>query len=186
MVNVSKGSSKRGLISTVCFLLNGWSRHELHVCAENVCFFYIQNSIELKIKGAWFVLNQFTWFNIQQRQHFLSYLMVFVFCSYVDLLQSYGCLCRSSEITNTGITHYSYLESFSFTFIVIYSTLFHLWITREDPCSPPFAHVRPMCTKLYYVDVGYLQQDLLFIQLSVNDTRQYITCMYMKTYTLPK
>ena len=80
MVKMSKGTSRWGLFSLVCFLLKGWSMRELH--AENR--FYIQISIEIKIKCARFVLNGSTWFAIQQRENCIGYLAVLVFFLYVN------------------------------------------------------------------------------------------------------
>ena len=57
------------------------------------CCFYIQISIlEMKIKCARHVLaNRFAWFKVYLKGNFLSYLVAFVFCSYVNPLQSYHC-----------------------------------------------------------------------------------------------
>ena len=69
---------------------------ELH--AENR--FYIQISIELKIKCARFVLNGLTWFAIQQKENFIGYLAVFVvvFFLYVNPFVSSGCFYRTKSI----------------------------------------------------------------------------------------
>jgi hypothetical protein len=42
--------------------------------------FYIQISVEQKIKSARCVLNRFAWFKAEMKEHFLSYLVIFVFC----------------------------------------------------------------------------------------------------------
>ena len=94
MVKMSKASSRWGLFSLVCFLLKGWSMHEVHT--ENR--FYVQISIEIKIKCARFVLNGFAWFTIQQRENFLGYLAVFVFLLYVNPFVCYGCFYRTRSI----------------------------------------------------------------------------------------
>ena len=81
--------------STVCFLLKGSSMRELRT--ENN--FYIQISIELKIKCARFVLDGFAWFTIHQRENFLGYLVIFFFfCSYVNPFVSYDCFYRTRSI----------------------------------------------------------------------------------------
>ena len=60
---------------------------ELH--AEN-CF-YIQISIELKVKCARFVLNGFTWFAIQQRELRTNYrTRLIVWNHYFDLYSSHS------------------------------------------------------------------------------------------------
>ena len=58
IVKMSKASSRWGLFSRVCFLMKDWWLRELH--AENR--FYIQISIELKIKCSRIVLNGLAWF----------------------------------------------------------------------------------------------------------------------------
>ena len=60
--------------------------------------FSIYFSIELKIKSARHVLNQFTCFETYMKVNFLSYLMVFVFCCQSSPLLSYSCFYAPKSI----------------------------------------------------------------------------------------
>ena len=93
--------SMRPIQWCVCvFLLISWSL--LKLCSI-VCF-YMQISIELRIKYARYVLNWFALFKACLKENFLSYLVDSVYCLYVNQLLSYSCFYTPDRLS--GIVNY--------------------------------------------------------------------------------